>query len=57
MRYKILEATVEGIFGMSRRVRVGVDQTSAEWLRTGTFYSKNACPQGSEYEYSATDLY
>jgi hypothetical protein len=26
------------------------------WLRTGTFYSKNACPQGSEYEYSATDF-
>jgi hypothetical protein len=29
----------------------------AERLRTGTFHSKNACPQGSEYEYSATDLY
>jgi len=30
--------------------------TSSGWLRTGTFYSKNACPQGSEYEYSATDF-
>jgi hypothetical protein len=29
----------------------------AERLRTGTFHSKNACPRGSEYEYSATDLY
>jgi hypothetical protein len=28
-----------------------------EWLRTGTFYNKNTYPQGSEYEYSATDLY
>jgi hypothetical protein len=31
--------------------------SDTEWLRTGTFYSKNTCPQGSEYEYSATDLY
>jgi hypothetical protein len=31
--------------------------TPTEWLRTGTFYSKNTCPQGSENEYSATDLY
>jgi hypothetical protein len=35
----------------------GIGITGPEWLRRGTFYSKNTCPQGSEYEYSAIDLY
>jgi hypothetical protein len=34
----------------------GVRKRRTEWLRTGTFYSKNTCPQGSEYEHSATDF-
>jgi hypothetical protein len=31
-------------------------RSAAEWLRTGTFYSKNPCPQGRWYERSTTDF-